>query len=349
MAGAVGVKMARDEHGLAAVEELRTTNARVVSATVGRAALLLPAWSHKHGGVTPPAWLLEWSAEEITAEFGARGLLDFRPLSQTDVIAWLARIGRWATDLPDSLELDRLGLSEEDVAAQRQDEERQRWDRAQARRSISLDGHPVALDPDRVDELIRTVQAGTTESLLRTSGKTASLQTIEQRRKTKPQVKQPPKPARRPPTRMTGDQTELIGFMGELVAHAWLERQYGADSSIWRSRNRRFALIDGDPGDDSLGFDFEVLRPGRRPLMFEVKSTTTDDLAFEMSEAEITLAQDNGGNDRYRILFVGQVNDSSDRWIAVLPNPLSGAGRGQYRPVGRGFRYEFKLTEPGLA
>jgi hypothetical protein len=134
--------------------------------------------------------------------------------------------------------------------------------------------------------------------------------------------------------------------MGELVAYAWLAHQYGIGPSGWRSRNRRrrFAA-DDDPGDDGLGYDFEVLRVHRRPLLFEVKSRTTDDLAFEMGESEIRTAQENAGNDRYRILFVGQVTDSAARWIAVLPNPLGPSGRGMYRVAGRGIRYEFALND----
>jgi Domain of unknown function (DUF3883) len=78
--------------------------------------------------------------------------------------------------------------------------------------------------------------------------------------------------------------------------------------------------------------------------MFEVKATTTDDLAFDLTETEIAVAQENAGHDRYRILFVGRVNDSEQRWLAVLPNPLSAGGRGRYRIVGRGIRYEFAMA-----
>ena len=77
--------------------------------------------------------------------------------------------------------------------------------------------------------------------------------------------------------------------------------------------------------------------------MFEVKAVTTDDLAFDLTETEIAVAQENAGHDRYRIMFVGRVNDSERRWIAVLPNPLSAGGRGRYRIVGRGIRYEFAM------
>lgn len=105
-------------------------------------------------------------------------------------------------------------------------------------------------------------------------------------------------------------------------------------------------IADGDLGNDDLGFDFEDLRRRGAPLMFEVKATTGDDPGFEMSETEIAVAQDNAGNDRYRILYVSYVNDRERRRLAVLPNRLSGSGRGRFRIVGRGMRYEFGLIDP---
>ena len=146
------------------------------------------------------------------------------------------------------------------------------------------------------------------------------------------------------PKRPTSDQTELIGFMGELVAYDWLSNRYGS-ACLWRSHYRRHVINDGDIGNDDLGFDIEVLRERRGPLMFEVKATTTDDMAFDLSEKEIAVAQANAGHDRYRILFVGRVNDSENRWVSVLPNPLSTQGRGRYRIVGCGIRYEFALND----
>ena len=139
-----------------------------------------------------------------------------------------------------------------------------------------------------------------------------------------------------------------VGFMGELVAFDWLSKRYGS-TCLWRSHYRRHVIKDGDIGNDDLGFDIEVLRERRGPLMYEVKATTTDDMAFDLSEREIAVAQANAGHDRYRILFVGRVNDSENRWVSVLPNPLSAQGRGRYRIIGRGIRYEFASNDIAIA
>lgn len=332
-----------DAASLPALTVVRPSNAQAMLHFVDHAATRLPVWTKKRGGVIPPAWLSD--GDNLVREFTAHGLLDFRFLDETAIVTWLRRLDRWAPELPDSLSLEALGLTTEDLKAQREAADRSRWELAQARRSVPLDGRPVSLEADRVTELIAAIRDGLREELLLSSDKPLSLQVIEQRRRKAP--KEPPKdrkPKERVPNRMTSDQTELIGFMGELVAYELLRKRYGP-TCLWRSHYRRHLIQDGDLGTDDLGFDFEILRERRGPLMFEVKATTTDDLAFEMSETEIRVAQENSGNDRYRVLFVGNVNDSAMRWIAVLPNPLSAQGRGKYRLVGRGIRYEFDLPK----
>ena len=337
------------QHGDAAplpsIHEVQPVNATAVREFAHRASTLLPIWSRKRGGVQLPGWLTA-SSDEVVHQFATRGLLDFRPLDDPSIVAWLGRLGLWPDQLPATLAVESLGLSEADIAAQRDESERIRWERLQARRSIDLDGDPVTLDPDHLANVIEQIRAGLTLELLRTSDRPVALQELtERRRRKRKDTHQEQKPKSRVPIRMTSDQTELVGFMGELVAYEWLRTRYG-ESCLWRSHYRRHVIADGDLGNDDLGFDLEVLRRRGAPLMFEVKATTSDDPGFEMSETEIAVAQDNADNDRYRILYVAQVNDREHRWLAVLPNPLSGSGRGRYRIVGRGIRYEFGLIDP---
>lgn len=330
---------------LPSIGEARTANARALAEFHLRASMLLPLWSRKGGGVSVPSWLTGGLAEELVADFSRAGLLDFRLLDDARIIGWLTLLDRWPAELPRSLALDKLGLTESDVAAQREEANRIKWERLQARRSVALDGRPITLDPERIPDLLARLRAGLSDTLMNASDRPVRLEEIKERHRRKPgSSKKDDKPGRHAPNRMTSDQTDLVGFMGEVVADEWLRRRYGA-SVLWRSHYRRFVYNDGDLGNDDLGFDFEVLRERRGALMFEVKATTTDDLAFELSETEITVAQENAGHDRYRILFVGRVNDSEQRWLAVLPNPLSAGGRGRYRIVGRGIRYEFAMAE----
>ncbi|OYW40755.1 MAG: hypothetical protein B7Z35_00745 [Hydrogenophilales bacterium 12-61-10] len=330
--------------------DTKAENTRRLNAFIERAVARLPLWSIKRGGVLTPAWVTANETDELLREVASAGVLDFRLLDEEAIIVWLRRLGQWPQELPFSLELAALGLTPDDLAAQAEETARTRWERAQERRSVSLDGRPVSLEPDRIDELVEAIRTGILPDLLSTSDRPVSLREIEERRKRK-RIKdgdadRPPKV--RVPKRLTSDQTELIGFMGEIVAYEWLRKRYGS-ACLWRSHYRRHVINDGDIGNDDLGFDIEVLRERRGPLMFEVKATTTDDMAFDLSEREIAVAQANAGHDRYRILFVGRVNDSENRWVSVLPNPLSTQGRGRYRIVGRGIRYEFALNDIAVA
>ncbi len=335
-----------DKSDLPVLLDTRAANTRRLNAFIEWAVARLPVWSVKRGGVLPPAWVTANETDELLRQIASVGILDFRPLDDEAIVTWLRRLGQWSQELPNSLDLATLGLTPGDLAAQAEEAARIRWEHAQARRSVLLDGRPVSLEPDRIDDLVEAIRIGISPDLLSTSDRPISLREIEERRKRKRvpdgDADRPPKV--RVPKRPTSDQTELIGFMGELVAYDWLSKHYGS-ACLWRSHYRRHVINDGDIGNDDLGFDIEVLRERRGPLMFEVKATTTDDMSFDLSEREIAVAQANAGHDRYRILFVGRVNDSENRWVSVLPNPLSTQGRGRYRIIGRGIRYEFALND----
>ena len=331
---------------LPALLDTRAANTRSLNVFIECAVARLPLWSIKRGGVLPPTWVTANDTDEFARQVASAGILDFRTLNEEAIVAWLRRLGHWSKELPDSLELATLGLTSDDLAARVEEAARVRWERAQERRSVSFDGRPVSLEPDRIDELIAAIRAGISPELLSTSDRPLSLREIEERRNRKwpKNVDADHPPKKRVPKRPTSDQTELIGFMGELVAYEWLSKRYGS-ACLWHSHYRRHVINDGNIGNDDLGFDIEVLRERRGPLMFEVKATTTDVVAFDLSEKEIAVAQANAGHDRYRILFVGRVNESENRWVSVLPNPLSSQGQGRYRIVGRGICYELELKD----
>lgn len=339
-----------DKSDLPALLETRSANTRRLNAFIECAVARLPLWSVKRGGVLPPAWVTANESDELARQVASTGILDFRSLDEEAIVTWLRRLSLWSQELPNSLELATLGLTPDDLAAQAEEAARTRWERAQERRSVSLDGRPVSLEPDSIDDLVEAIRTGISPDLLSTSDRPVSLREIEERRKRKrpKDVNTDRPPKLRVPKRPTSDQTELIGFMGELVAYEWLSKRYGS-ACLWRSHYRRHVIKDGNIGNDDLGFDIEVLRERRGPLMFEVKATTTDEVAFDLSEKEIAVAQANAGHDRYRILFVGRVNESENRWVSVLPNPLSAQGRGRYRIVGRGIRYELELNDIAVA
>ena len=59
-------------------------------------------------------------------------------------------------------------------------------------------------------------------------------------------------------------QLKAIGLAGEVIAFEWLKRQYPkeANEGCWKSSYRDFVI--GEPkGNDSLGFDFEIILKSR--------------------------------------------------------------------------------------
>jgi hypothetical protein len=145
--------------------------------------------------------------------------------------------------------------------------------------------------------------------------------------------------------RLTDQQRGAIGLVGEVLAFHWLKHQYGDDvnNDSWRSSYKN-QVLGGSAGTDSLGYDFEVIRKRGR-LLFEVKASTSDRGEIELGETEVEKAQQNHGNNRYRIIYVANALDPERRFIRVLPNPFSEKGRGFFRLAGTGLRYQFKITE----
>ena len=76
------------------------------------------------------------------------------------------------------------------------------------------------------------------------------------------------------PIRMSDEERSLVGFFGEAIAFEWLKHKFSAkrivDENCWKSTYCMH--VSGKPGDDGLGYDFELMNGGTRWL-FEVKST----------------------------------------------------------------------------
>lgn len=107
------------------------------------------------------------------------------------------------------------------------------------------------------------------------------------------------------------------------------------------SGNRSLAL-GGPPGDDTLGYDFRVARRSGA-LLFEIKATTTDGLAFDISDGELAAASA-ARKGQYRILYIRSVLSPEDRQIIVLPNPLEPGSRDLYKQINNGMRLAFDLS-----
>ena len=127
-----------------------------------------------------------------------------------------------------------------------------------------------------------------------------------------------------------------------MLAYEWLQNRYPSEMTpdSWVS-GYRSAVLGGHEGDDSLGYDLEVVQKSQT-LRFEVKATSTDACEFQLTESELRAAQ-SARRGTYRIIFIRNVLDSGRRTLHVLPNPFDDQSRGKYRVMNEGLRYRFDL------
>lgn len=328
------------------VDETRELNRHDLAAFAERAVPLVATWTAKEAAEEAPGWA-RGGAEDLATLFGRQGLLDFRLLTEEDILDWLIMLKAWPQGMARSLDIGELRLTEKDLRLHQEREVREQWQRERRRRTVRLDGQEVGLDEGSAVRLLQVVDAGIGEELLATPPEPEDLPSIAARQKWDRRGKRRVTPPLPPTDRLTDEQRTLYGIVGERVAYHWLVRHYAATPESWRSTNRRFAFPD-DLGDDSLGYDFAIPRKRGGDLFFEVKATGggAGHQTIEFSHGEVGFAEEHAGNDCYRILFVHDALHSASRSIHVLPNPMSNRGRGAYRVADRGIRYQFVLPGP---
>jgi hypothetical protein len=107
----------------------------------------------------------------------------------------------------------------------------------------------------------------------------------------------------------------------------------------WRS-GYRDKVLGGSEGDDTLGYDFDVITRANT-FLFEVKSSVDDGTDFELTESEVNAARLHIGRDAYRIIYVRNVLEMDRTSILLLPNPFTRRGQEAYRIAGSGLHYRF--------
>lgn len=322
------------------IDDLRRANRAVLNAITESASVLIRAWERRSNRAPSG---LPGDTERVVDEASASGQLDFEPLTAERALALLVHGGRWPSEMAPSLDPNEIGIEASDldeVRETREDEERLRRDAA---RQISIDGETVSAEQHNYAAIVDAVRHGITPELLAIPPEVADLPAIPPGGRrgggtgTGPGVTA----ARR--RRLSDVQVGAVGLAGEVVALEWLKANYeDATDASWRSGYRNLVL-GGNEGDDSLGYDFEVLQRRRR-LLFEVKTSVSDVCEFDLTDAEIRAAQRIRRSDRYYILYVTHVLTGDERRIHLLPNPLGTEGLGRYRTVGSGLRLRFTLS-----
>ncbi|WP_106399955.1 sacsin N-terminal ATP-binding-like domain-containing protein [Actinocorallia populi] len=323
---------------LPAWEDTRVANTRGFTQLAPRLGPLLSALGHP----VPDAFTGPDAVSVSLDRLDAVGALDFRVLSEQEILAWLQVIGLWPGGVATSADPADHGLTESDLNPGRREAERLRQEQVRAQRTVVLGGRAFDVGDGDFSEVVDALESVLEDRPDLLGGALRwSTPTAPQKRGRQSQTADALSgfTGRR---RMSSAQRDAIGFIGEWFAFQWLQRHYkGVDESCWVSVNRR-KVFPGMPGDDSLGYDFEVIG-GARSIMFEVKATQGSGGRFELGESEVRAAQRSAGSDRWRLLVVTDVLDPEQLKVLMLPNPFSKEGRDSYLNVGGTLRFSYTL------
>ncbi len=321
------------------VGELRAANRKALISEGTQAGRTVRAWCRNHGESCPALWSGEAVGGQLADWADERGLLDFLRISDLQpLFSHLNAAAAWPDGMEDTLDLERLDLAESDLEHGDSEEEKQRQQQELERTTIEFGGRRLRTEPDRFPEIAEAVREALRPQLLKTTLRLASLAAapigrhgLSSQGGNRSFYRGRAKP--------TNQQLSAIGLAGEVIAFQWLLEQYRDGVVQWRSGYRDMVL-GGTDGDDSLGYDIEVVTRAST-FMFEVKSSVDDGSDFELTESEVNSARLHVGRDAYRIIYVRNVLDADRTSILLLPNPFTRRGREAYRIVGSGLHYRF--------
>ena len=140
--------------------------------------------------------------------------------------------------------------------------------------------------------------------------------------------------------RLSSEEAEVVGIVGEMHAFRYLQKEFGGRSvraSAWVSESRLkvWPLLEGEKDEisDGYGFDFRFTHRGIR-WHVEVKATKGDDTSFDLGISEIEtatrIAGRRGNTWRWRILRVRRTL-TAEPVIDWLPNPFEEGFQKHYR------------------
>jgi len=301
---------------------------------------VINAWFQANNSPVSGCWALpELAGGTIKSELDKIGAFDFRELDDELLLKWMVKAGVWPDGMPASLDLEVLGLTEENLQKAEKFVSEERAAQEKARRSVrfgSTDIDPYDADYEALSKLI---QNGLPKDLLKTSlGNYADIHKIEK----KPTSGRPGKGGGGSTPKVPSEKADLIGFMGECAVYHWLKTRFPKKDieSSWKSKNREHLYAEA--GSDSLGYDYH-LEYDRRNWFLEVKASLQNPMVFEMGETEVDKAKECAilGKSEYSIIYVSNIEDPSKMKILVLPNPFSEEGKKVFGRPREKFRYSF--------
>ena len=344
--------LGQDSKGIELPDICRVTseNQKMALSAHARITSLVCAWCRSKSRELPDMMNPADSQPLVSALLQA-GLFDFERLLPDQLPELCKRIDIWPEDMPTTLDLEQLSLTEEDLDFEARKARESRHQAEVSRRSIDFGGN--SLDTGSADfaqsmaSIAAKVLVADSDWFSRSRaprlvvqqqfGTRGSFRSRGDESKTSRRREQPPEPIRC-----------AMGMASEYLAREYLMKRHPKEmtDSCWVSENREHFCADGEKGDDSLGYDFRVVTM-RNEWLYEVKSAIDEGGEFEMTAREIEVAG-SGAMDRkrrFRILYVPFVFDPR-RWsVLMLQNPVGQKTRDQFRIIRTGsVRYGFDLS-----
>lgn len=316
-----------------AIDRMRASNRALLNVNLDFVRQRLRAWAAKANGSRTLSATWTSPAETIVRAAMSSGCLDFRPLDLASLPKALAVGELWPTGAATSLELDALGLSADDLEAERK-QEQAALERAQrAKRSVVFGD--VEVDGGAEAPLQAVAEAfgdAFNAPAFRVRSGPAKLERFGPDTRTPRDRKGGPGKRNEDPTYLSEEQRALLGFAGELAAYRYLQlTQRGFADEHWvSSMGRRYLGLPATQDDD--GFDFRIPR-SRGAVHFEVKAHTGDPGYVDLERSQITAAASMAGETgpQWRILYVTHVRTPALVTVYELPNPFAPSSAAFYR------------------
>tara|TARA_Y100000310_G_C20693809_1_gene824097 strand:+ start:239 stop:4963 length:4725 start_codon:yes stop_codon:yes gene_type:complete len=117
-------------------------------------------------------------------------------------------------------------------------------------------------------------------------------------------------------TRISNDEKEEIGLIGEKVLYERLKKEFGKENIEWVSLNAKTAGINPN-GNDHYGYDIHYKKDDKIKFI-EVKSSKNEITSFNISRFEVDFGEKN--KDDYEVWLVLNCMDKNNRRIINLGN-----------------------------
>lgn len=309
--------------GQPAVEDVRQQNRATLIAELERVRRVVRAWLSKPGRKAMPEWNLP--SDQIVRKVVASGALDFRPISAARLPDTLGHSDLWPAGMQPTLELQLLGMRQEDLALEEQEERKRSEADLKAKRSIRFGTTMVdGGAPRPFDDVAAVLSVALGGNAFRRRSGPADLEPIASGPPSR-KKRSRSGPGDSDPDYMSEEQRKILGFAGELAAFHYLKAtQRNFSEDYWVSSMGRIYL-GREAGKDTEGYDFHIPRV-RGDIYFEVKAHTGDPGHVDLERSQIisaaSIASAKGGA-RWGILYVANVRDPELITVHELPNPYA--------------------------